>query len=465
VTGADDYLIKPFSGRQLKARIAVHLQISQLRISTLKKEQQLRLEAETANKAKDQFLAMLSHELRTPLTPTLLSLEQLLGDPLIPMSLHDDIERAHANLLLEVQLIDDLLDVTKISKQKLKLHLQPAVDFHALVRQTCSLLMKEITEKNQTLSLSFVAEQHHISADPTRMHQIVWNLVKNAIKFTPEHGSIFMTSSNNSSTLSGTTTPLISLEIKDTGIGIDPTVLPKLFTPFEQGEDRARQFGGLGLGLNIAKELITMHGGTLVGKSEGRGKGATFTISLPTTAPTTITNSVMMQNKGVRFQRETAKGVVVQSPSTVSLPPSDQRNTPQLSILLVEDNKATAFAMLKVLSSGLQQKMVKHATTVKEALQMVSSNKFDLVISDLGLPDGDGLQLMRELKIKQPELVGVALTGYGTEEDVQKSLEAGFVVHLTKPIKVAQLVETLERIYSIMNLTSTDLHSSRSLSS
>jgi CheY-like chemotaxis protein/anti-sigma regulatory factor (Ser/Thr protein kinase) len=256
------------------------------------------------------------------------------------------------------------------------------------------------------------ALRHHAKADPARLQQVFWNLLSNAHKFTPAGGKITVRTQETDGRL--------LVEVIDTGIGIAPEILPRIFGAFEQGDSKtARKFGGLGLGLAISKRLVDAHGGRLSAASEGRGTGATFRVELPIVEPLLPSSD-----------RGNASG-------------GEARNLRGLRILLVEDHEGTRQVMGRLLE-GLGHLPIS-AGGVQEALRRAAGGRFDLVIGDLGLPDGSGHELMRELAARYG-LTGIALSGFGMEDDVRRSHEAGFAEHLTKPVDVAKLEATIERV-------------------
>ncbi len=364
--------------------------------------EQAREVAVAANKAKDQFIAVLSHELRTPLTPVLAMVTALEESEHLPDQWRKDFLTIHRNVELEARLIDDLLDVTRISQGKLILKPE-LVDTHSCLRTALHICAAELEAKRQKLTLDLAAECHCVKADPARIRQVFWNLIKNAVKFTPEGGQIEIRSYNEGERL--------KIAVSDNGIGIEPDALPRVFNAFEQGE---RRFGGLGLGLSIAKALVDMHKGTLTATSAGRNQGATFTLDLAT---------------------------VDECPVQVPLPqiPTLKTGRPR-RVLLVEDHEDT----LQILSRLLRKwgYCVTTAGNVRSALQQAEEGEFDILISDLGLPDGSGLDVVRRIKGRMP---AIALSGYGTDEDIRTSLEAGFSEHLTKPVSFRALRAVLEQ--------------------
>ena len=376
-------------------------------------------EAQRANAAKDRFLATLSHELRTPLAPVLAVVSALESDPAVREQIGGALALIRRNVELEARLIDDLLDLTRITRGKLDLHLQPADLRDALAHalQSCSA-QEDAGGKWVAVETDLAALDHTVCADVPRLTQVFWNLLKNAFKFTPDGGAVRVRT--RSEPLDGQDG--IAVEVSDTGIGIGPELLPRIFDAFEQGErDITRRFGGLGLGLAISKALVDLHQGKITVDSPGEGQGAIFTVWLPGAS------------------HEATEAAVPVRPRESSGPPQmalDRR----LRILLVEDHRDTAAAMADLLDLLGHQVLVAHdvASGLAAAQAALDGSGLDLVISDLGLPDGSGLDLMRELS-ERHALRGIALSGYGTEKDVRDSREAGFSRHLTKPIDLDRL--------------------------
>jgi PAS domain S-box-containing protein len=372
--------------------------------------------AEQANIAKDSFLAALSHELRTPLTPALLGLKQLEEEGGLAGAARRELEIIRRNIELEARLIDDLLDLTRIARGKLELNRAQA-DLHAVLEQALAICLPEIESKGQVLALDLRATHYLGSMDPVRMQQVLWNLIRNATKFTPPSGSIAIRTWNDSP-------KSISVEVTDTGIGFEPDMVRKMFEPFEQGGRHiTRQFGGLGLGLMICRSIMEQHKGTLEAKSGGHHKGATFTLSLPLKA-------------GHEKKDDSGK-----AGAKHAAPPKPLR------VLLVEDHADTRRAMEIILRKHHCE--VISASNAHEALKVVANESLELVISDLGLPDKSGLELMVQLH-KKFGLVGVAVSGYGMEEDIAASRDAGFVEHLTKPITAEALKGMLDRVAKLL---------------
>lgn len=373
--------------------------------------QRAKNEAEEANRSKDRFLAMLSHELRTPLTPVLMTIASLRRDPNLSDDLRRDLEVLQRNVELEALLIDDLLDLTRISHGKLELH-SDAVDVHGILEHALSISAGDLTGKNIRVLRRFEAREHHCWADPARLQQVFWNLVKNSAKFTPESGRLEISTRNNEA-------HQIVIEIADNGIGIDATLMPRIFDAFEQGGGViTSKYGGLGLGLAISKRVVDLHRGTIEARSEGIGRGATFTVTL------NAMETSMLEGPVLFLEREPAP-------------------LQHIQILFVEDHEDTARVLGRILkNAGFD---VSHAGSLAQARELAAGRRFDLLISDVGLPDGSGLELMKALRDAQG-LSGIALSGFGTEEDVAASMAAGFAAHLTKPVDWDRLRSEIERL-------------------
>lgn len=373
--------------------------------------QRAKNEAEEANRAKDRFLAMLSHELRTPLTPVLMTIASLRREPNLSDDTRHDLEVLQRNVELEALLIDDLLDLTRIAHGKLELR-NDAVDVHGTIEHALGISAGDLIGKKIQVTRHFDAREHHCWADPARLQQVFWNLVKNSAKFTPEGGRIEISTSN-------TEANQIIIEIRDTGIGIEEKLLPRIFDAFEQGGGTiTSQYGGLGLGLAICKRVIDLHSGSITAHSEGKGRGATFTVTLNAMATSMLEGPVLFLE-------------------------SEPPRMKHIQILFVEDHEDTARVLGRILrNAGFD---VSHAGTVAEARTLAVNKRFDLLISDLGLPDGSGLELMKTLRDTQG-MKGIALSGFGTDEDVAASAAAGFAAHLTKPVDWDRLRVEIERI-------------------
>ncbi len=367
--------------------------------------------AERASAAKDSFLAALSHELRTPLTPALMVAAALENDPSLPEKIRTDLGVIRRNVELEARLIDDLLDLTRISNGKLELQ-YGELNVHTILSRAIEICEPDALAKRQKIKSKLEARRTTMEGDAVRLQQVFWNVIRNAVKFTPPEGDIRVCTRNDD-------TGKISVRIEDSGIGFEPESAPNFFQAFEQGGRHiTRQFGGLGLGLAISRSIVEAHGGRIRAESPGIGRGATFVIELPL---------------GRRHRRRENSQPEAKRAATNGAGRS-------LRVLLVEDHKDTRVSIQKLLQHARHTVMA--AGSAREALETAAANRFDLVISDLGLPDQSGHQLMRQLR-QQFGLSGIALSGYGMEDDVAQSREAGFVHHLTKPISIDRLKELL----------------------
>lgn len=385
---------------------------------------------EVASNAKDEFLAALSHELRTPLSAISSMLDVLelgtgLADtpdaPQNPAALdYSSVALIRRNIQILTSLINELLDLTHISRGDLHLELT-TIDAHHALGDALRDLAGDFKAKRIDLRVNLRAEFRHVRVDRAKFHRIITNLVGNAIKFTPVEGTIRVT------TASASNDDLV-LEIADSGMGIEAGSLARIFSPFEQGDASVRRrFGGLGLGLSISKSLAKAHGATLEAESEGLDNGATFKLRLRTTQ---------------LFPGEAAPE-----------PRKAGRGAPR-HILLVEDHADTRQCMQRLLES--RGHTVRSAADARSAIELSEREKFDLLIADLGLPDRSGLELLRELRQREPTLSAIALSGYGLPRDFTNSKEAGFIEHFVKPVDVQKLhavIDTLAPPKGLLSVT------------
>ena len=377
-------------------------------------------EAMAAARAKDDFLAALSHELRTPLSPVLLVASAAASDPKLPEEVRADFATIAKNAQLEARLIDDLLDLTRVTRGKMTLDLK-TIDVHAVLADALDTVQADLEQKRIALVVECEAAHHVAEADSARLQQVFWNVLKNAVKFTPAQGTVRV------ETRSLTESNEMTVTITDSGIGMTSDELNRVFQAFTQGDHAAgaasHRFGGLGLGLAISQMLMQLHGGSVHAFSPGQGRGSTFVIRIPLSA----------------VPLAGAPGRALADSSS----PIDRGAHERTSILLVEDHEATR----SVLTSLLQQRhyRVVATDTVTEALRLAAAQPFEFVISDLGLPDGNGYDLMKSLQ-KRHGLKGIALSGYGMEQDITRSREAGFVGHLTKPVTFRTLEKVIESL-------------------
>jgi signal transduction histidine kinase/ActR/RegA family two-component response regulator len=401
--------------RHSKIKRVSELWLVDLRAQQQANEQAVRLAeseriAREESAAKDRFIAVLSHELRTPLTPVLATASAFRAQAL-PRELRDAFEMIERNVGAEARLIDDLLDVNRIVRGRMRVEREPS-DVHAIMREALATLREEAAARHHVVRVSLDAPQHHASVDPLRLRQVFVNLIRNAIKYTPERGDIRVSSWNGKGS--------VALEVSDNGIGIEPTRISALFEPFTQEETSVS--GGLGLGLAVAKGLIALHDGRISAHSRGLGHGSRFVVELSL------------------IDAELADEARAKETPSSRPPPRLDAEHPR--ILLVEDHADTVAVLTELLEANGYE--VKSAMSLREARE-VDLAKIDLIVSDLGLPDGTGLELMRELR-ERVALPAIALSGFGMQSDLKTSKEAGFDLHLTKPVNIDRLLEAIESL-------------------
>jgi signal transduction histidine kinase/CheY-like chemotaxis protein len=379
----------------------------------------LRQELIGANAAKDQFLALLSHELRNPLSPVIAMVGELEASAPDSPEVRRALEVIRRNVELEARLIDDLLDVTRISKGKLQLSLE-TVNVHEILQRSYEICREDIAAKDLTIEFRLRAERAYVEGDPARLQQVFWNLIKNSVKFTPEKGGIVIETFNPSPNA-------IAIQTTDTGIGIEADKMQTIFNAFEQGQSSiTRRFGGLGLGLAISKAMVAAHGGVIKAESHGRDKGATFVVTLGTVATPTVASrgGDKKPSKGLAGKRAHA-------------------TKPKRRVLVVDDHFDTCTGMKMMLERRGYRVTLAH--TADQAVERTRHEEFDLIISDIGLPDRSGYELMRELSTTKG-LRGIALSGFGMDNDVNRARAAGFSEHLTKPINFDRLEESIQNL-------------------
>ena len=375
-------------------------------------EKSIELSAFT-NGSKERFLNVLSHELRTPLTPVLAAAE-LLASPfkLSEAEVRKNGELIRRNILLEVRLLDDLLDLARVSRQGMLLDLQE-IDVHRCVLEAVQSCEPAASKREVTFDVKLEAGEHVVRADPARLLQALVNLLTNAAKFSNLGGRVSVRTSCEAP-------QFVSIVVSDDGLGIALQHLKEIFEPFRpKGTQLVPASNGLGLSLAITKGLAEAHGGTLTAHSEGIGKGASFTLELPTIQP------------------------VSSSSSTEAPAPCEIGGTTRgCTILLVDDHEDTRHA----LQSLLQRRgyRVLAASGSKEARQVAEAQPFDLLVSDISMPDGSGLELVQSLK--STGVKAIAISGFGTDEDLKKSRDAGFDEHIVKPISFEALEAVIQRL-------------------
>lgn len=373
--------------------------------------------AERASQSKDDFLATLSHELRTPLNPVLLLATEAAGNNSLPAHVRADFDLIARNVELEARLIDDLLDITRVARGKLNLDVRE-IDVHEALQDALRTVRAEMMVKHITIAMNLEASEHVVAADSVRLQQVFWNVWKNAIKFTPDGGRIAITTSNEGE--------FLKIRFSDTGVGMRPHELERIFDAFTQGDHShpkgSRRFGGLGLGLAITRQLISLHGGSISASSPGPGAGSVFAIHLPL----------------LRGRSQAAPVPARTSPAVADVSSHKLRR-----VLLVEDHLATRMALSRILERrGLTVLM---AGSLAEARSILRDGNIDLLISDIGLPDGSGHELKVEFEA-HPHMRGIAISGFGMDADIAQSRECGFSAHLTKPVTIRALEATLAAI-------------------
>jgi signal transduction histidine kinase len=415
-SGAQDFLIKPASLEELRARVANAVMMKRTRDvlqSALSSQGRdlatLADQLAAANRAKDEFLAVLSHELRTPLTPILSWSFLLRSGQLDAAATRHALDTIERSAKLQVRIVEDLLDVSRAITGKLRLDLRP-IALAPVVHAAMDAVQPAATAKGVVLEATLEPDVGRILGDAERLQQVLWNLLSNAIKFTPRGGRVDVRL--------GRAGEQVRLAVADDGVGIRPAVLPRLFERFWQADaSPARAQGGLGLGLAVVRHLVELHGGTVGAASEGEGRGATFVVTLPALPPRTSADA---------------------SPPA---PPVAE----ELGVLVVDDDLDTCRVVEEVLQRAGAD--VRACLSASRALTIMESWLPDVLVSDIGMPDTDGYALIRAVRAREAEAGGrvlaVALTAYGSDEDRSKALAAGFQVHLGKPIEPRELVSVL----------------------
>jgi CheY-like chemotaxis protein len=337
------------------------------------------------------------------------------------------LEMIHRNIELEARLINDLLDLSRLGRGQLRLDLE-TVDIHEAIRSAIEVCRDETLVAGLNVVAELRAAHHHVKADCARVMQIAWNLIHNAAKFSLPEGTLTIRTTNEPRPTADARSEgeRIVIEFEDTGVGIDAALLPRIFESFEQGQANPRgKSGGLGLGLAISRSLTEALGGRLTASSRGPGQGSTFRVELETVSAAPIPSGT---------------GSAEQTPPLKA----SELGHPGLRILVVEDNRDTLRFLATVLRSRGHDVVTADGVAAARAAVESATARFDLLLSDIGLPDGDGLSLMRELSADS-DLHGIALSGFGTEDDLRQSRQAGFSEHLTKPVDVNRLEAAIRR--------------------
>nr|MDZ8097146.1 PAS domain S-box protein [Nostoc sp. DedSLP01] len=387
-------------------------QLEQQRIHLLQQEQAAREQAETANRIKDEFLAVLSHELRTPLNPILGWSRLLQSQKLDAVKTTEALKTIERNAKLQAQLIEDLLDVSRILQGKLNLNVTP-VDLTSVINGAIETVRLAAQAKLITIQTILPANVGQVAGDPSRLQQVVWNLLSNAIKFTPSGGKIEIRLERSKG--------LTQITVTDNGKGISPEFLPFVFDYFRQADSTTtRKFGGLGLGLAIVRHLVELHGGTVSAQSLGEGLGATFTVRLPL---------MLIQEQINRDGRQMEEVLDLNG----------------IKVLLVDDDAdSREFVAFVLEQEGADVVMADSAT---EALKVLENFHPDILLSDIGMPQIDGYMLIEQVRNLPPEqggnIIAIALTAYAGEMNQKQAIKAGFQWHISKPVEPQELITTI----------------------
>ncbi|HEX7317257.1 MAG TPA: PAS domain-containing protein [Pyrinomonadaceae bacterium] len=385
----------------------------------LAREQAARAEAEAANRLKDEFLATLSHELRTPLT-AILGWSKLLADGQVnPDKTADAFGAIYRNARTQAQLIDDLLDVSRVITGKLRIEVVP-LNLGAVVEAAAAVVRPAATAKRVELNVNADADDLTVNGDPARLQQVVWNLLSNAVKFTHAGGRVEACVRRAGSQM--------EVAVSDTGQGIEPEFLPHVFERFRQADmGTTRRHAGLGLGLAIVRHLVELHGGTVTAESEGEGKGSTFTVRLP-----------------VRAVRDAGRPAVhAEQPARVEAfdAPAAATALEGVKVLVVDDESDARRLLTEVLTRRGAEVLT--AVSAAEALEMLQAWRPHVLLSDIGMPDGDGYELIRRVRELPEERGGrtpaAALTAYAGPRDRARALAEGYQLHVAKPVEPAEL--------------------------
>ena len=388
------------------------------RADLLRREQEGRQEAEGVSRSKDEFVAMLSHELRTPLSAIVGWVHVLRTASWTAESRQRALDAIERSTRTQMQLIEDLLDISAIITGNLRVD-RRVVDLAAVVEAAIDTVRPALEAKGLTLRTHIDATVPAVSGDPDRLQQVVWNLLTNAVKFTPAGGSIDVALRRRDAD--------VEIQVRDTGSGIEAEFLPHVFDRFQQAEaGRASARAGLGLGLAIVQRLVDLHGGAVSAESAGPGQGACFTVRLP----------VAVGLDG------TAVGPLLERAPALGPPVS--RPLEGVRVLVVEDQADARDLIVVVLQQAGAR--VTGAASTAEALRAFVAEGFDAIVSDIGLPDGDGYKLLQRIRQRGATVPAIALTAYTRVEDRERALSAGFQLHMAKPIEPWRLVAAVSAV-------------------
>ena len=416
---------------QLQREITVRTLAQQQAAELLQREQAARLMVESANRSKDEFLAILSHELRTPLNAILGWAEILQGGEASRAEVREGVEIIERNARSQARLVEDVLEVSRIICGKVRLNVAP-LDLAAVIDAALTSARPTASAKGITLSREVEPMDRLISGDLDRLQQVVWNLLSNALKFTPRGGqvSVWVRLLGDSA----------EIQVKDTGIGIKEDFLPYVFERFRQSDaSSTRSHGGLGLGLSIARHLVEMHGGTVSAASEGEGRGAVFTVLLPLAASPAA-------NAGLANGPSSAPAERAETAAPAALPSLEGRR-----VLVVDDEADSRRLLAHLLSRS--RAIVREAESVPAALATLQDWPADVLISDIAMPGEDGYGLIRRLRqsaeVEWRTLPAIALTAFARAEDREAALAAGFQMHLAKPFQPLTLLTAVATLANV----------------
>ncbi|HUG55028.1 MAG TPA: ATP-binding protein [Vicinamibacteria bacterium] len=410
---ADEYLLKPVPDGELARRVDAHFRRSWRRDEALRRETAAREEAEAANRAKDEFIAMISHELRTPLGAILIWAQLLKGEELDGATVSRAVGMIERSTKTLAQLIDDLLDASRIIAGKLTFESRP-LDVRPVIEAALEAAAPAVEAKGLTLSRTLASLLPPVSGDPSRLQQVVGNLLANAVKFTPAGGHVEVRLERDGA--------VVRVKVSDSGNGISPEFLPFIFDRFSQADTAStRKQKGLGLGLAIARHIVELHGGAIDAASEGEGKGSTFTVTLPLEVSVPAVAAAAEERPA---RRATLEG---------------------LTVLVVDDEDDAREAMAVLLAqAGARVIALPSAAEVIEALDR---ERPDVLVSDIAMPVEDGYALIRRVRAhpsaSNARIPAAALTAYATLEDRAKALRAGYDEHIPKPVDPARLIGAL----------------------
>jgi PAS domain S-box-containing protein len=418
---AHDITARRRAERELLEREAQLSKLSAERESILESERAARSEAERLSHMKDEFLATLSHELRTPLNAIQGWATLLRERRAKPEDFDRGLETIERNVRIQVQIVNDLLDMSRIIAGKIHLEVQPLY-LHEIISNSLDAVRQSAVAKDIRIQPLLDTRIGLVRGDPSRLQQVLWNLLSNAIKFTPKAGRVQVVLERVNSHA--------EISVEDTGIGIRPEFLPHVFDRFRQADPSStRQYGGLGLGLSIVKDLVDLHGGSVRVKSPGENLGTTFIVALP----------ISHVRADERYQCDPRAG---------ASNPLDLMELPTLSnvrMLVVDDESDGRAFIARILED--RGASVTCASSGREALEALSRNHFDLLLSDIGMPHMDGFELIRRVraldKSRPGPIPAIAITAYAHAEDRQRSLLAGFHMHLSKPIEARELIASI----------------------